>query len=280
MQKFVLFLIRLLLTVIGIFSPRRAAKTAAFFFERPPRRKNRTWMKEFLDTATNDYFEVDGHQIKSYLWKGAKPGVLFLHGWRSNAARWKYLIEQMQDLNVDLISVDAPGHGESKHPAFTPPNYAKVINPLIKKYQPKIVIAHSVGGFVALFHHAYFKPKGIKYVLMAPTYDVMLPITEMFKVLNLSMKTQKSYVEIVEENIGGDMTSIRADKLIENDPPEGILIHDVNDDILPYKDSIKLIESAPSLKYYQVESTGHRMQNDVVEEIIVNYVTEELKTKS
>jgi len=233
-------------------------------------------MKEFLDASANDYFEVDGYQIKSYVWKGEKPGVLFIHGWKSNAARWKYLITKMQQLNVDLISVDAPGHGESKHPAFTPPNYAKVIDPLIKKYKPKIIVAHSVGGYVALFHHAYFKPKGIKYVLMAPTFDIMLPITTMFKILKLSMKSQKCYIDIVEKNIGGDMSTIRSDKLIEQEAPEGILIHDVNDDILPYKDSVKLSQVAPDLKYHQIESTGHRMQNDEVEEIIMNYVTKTL----
>jgi len=254
MQKFVLPLISALLRLIGFLSPTWAAKTAAYFFERPRRRKNRKWMKEFLDASANDYF-----------------------GWKSNAARWKYLITKLQPLNVDLISVDAPGHGESNHPAFTPPNYAKVIDPLIKKYQPKIIVAHSVGGYVALFHHAFFKPQGIKYVLMAPTFDIMLPITTMFKILKLNLKTQKKYIEIVEKNIDGDMSTIRSDKLIKQEPPTGILIHDVNDDILPYKDSIKLCKVALDLKYHQIEATGHRMQNDEVEEIIYNYISKELK---
>ena len=276
MQKIFLGLIRALLAFIGAFSKDWAAKTAAYLFERPVRRKNRKWMKEFLDASANDHFEVDGYPIKSYIWKGEKAGVLFLHGWRSNAARWKYLITQMQDLNIDLIAVDAPGHGESKYPAFTPPNYAKVINPLIQKYKPKIIIAHSVGGYVALFHHAKFKPKGIKYVLMAPTFDIMLPITEMFKVLKLNIKTQKKYIENVENNIGGDISTIRSDRLIQEEQLEGLLIHDVNDKILPYQDSIKLDKIAPGLKYHQIESTGHRMQNDVVEKIIVDYVKSEL----
>ena len=181
----------------------------------------------------------------------------------------------MQDLNVDLISLDAPGHGESKHPSFTPPNYAKVINPLIEKYKPRIIVAHSVGGYVALYHHAKYKPKGIKYVLMAPTFDIMLPINEMFRILKLSQKSQKKYIENVETNIDGKMITIRSDKLIEAAPPAGILLHDINDKILPYKESIKLSKVAPDLKYFQIDSTGHRMQNDDVEEIILDFVRKE-----
>lgn len=276
MQKFILTFIRFLIAIIGFISPNWAAKIAAYFFARPSRRKNRAWMKEFIDSASNDYFEVDGYQIKSYIWKGESPGILFLHGWKSNAARWKYLINKFQDLNVDLISLDAPGHGESKHPAFTPPNYAEVINPIIEKYQPKIIIAHSVGAYVALYHHAKYQPKNVKYVLMAPTYDIMLPISTMFDILKLAPKIQKKYIENIEKEIETSLESIRADKLVEKYAPQGILIHDVQDKILPVAGSASLAKVADDLEYFEIDSTGHRMQNDEVEHIINEWVRREL----
>lgn len=230
-------------------------------------------MSEFLDTSVNDYFEVDEYSIKSYVWPGKRNGVLFLHGWRSNAARWKYLISRLQNLDIDLISVDAPGHGESNHPEFNPPNYARVIQPLIEKYQPKIIVAHSVGAYTALLHYDMFKPKGIKYVLMAPTYDMMLPINEMFRVLKLSKRTQQAYIDLIENGINKKMTDLIADNFVNAEGPEGILIHDINDKILPFEDSLKIMKKAKALKFHKIESNGHRMQNDEVLELIEDYVT-------
>lgn len=235
-------------------------------------------MQEFLDTSVNDFFLVDNYNIKSYLWPGKHPGVLFLHGWRSNAARWKYIISKLQDLDVDLISVDAPGHGESDHPEFSPPNYAKVIEPLIQKYKPKIIVAHSVGAYTALLHYKLYNPVGIKYVLLAPTYDVMLPINTMFNILKLSKKTQEAYLNLVETGVGKKMSEVRADKLISVDRPEGILLHDVNDKILPFADSVKLAKKSRALIFHEINANGHRMQNDDVEVIVLEYVRKELTT--
>ncbi len=256
-----------------MLSPTLAARVAAYFFARPQRRKNRDWMQDFLDTSVNESLLVEGTEIKPYLWPGSKRGILFLHGWRSNAARWKYLISKLQLLDVDLIAVDAPGHGESKQIEFTPPNYAELVETLIQKYQPKIIVAHSVGAYTALFHFNKYKPKGIKYVLMAPTYDIMLPINTMFDILRLSKKTQKAYIDIVENDLNKKMNEIKADDFVSPQGPDGILLHDVNDKILPYKDSLKIIEKSKLLKLHKIENNGHRMQNDDVEEVIIDYIT-------
>lgn len=237
-------------------------------------------MLEFLGTSVNDHFEVDGYPIQSYLWPGKNKGVLFLHGWRSNAARWKYLINQLKDLDVDLIAVDAPGHGESKYPAFSPPNYAEVMEALIAKYQPKIIVAHSAGGYTALFHYDKYKPKHTKYVLMAPTYDMMLPINEMFRILKLSKRTQKAYIDLVEKGIDKKMNEIRADQFISKQGPEGILLHDINDQILPYEDSLKIVERSNNIAFHKIDSNGHRMQNDQVEAIILKYIRTELQAEA
>ncbi len=276
LSKITLNLIRLLIAAIGLVSPNIAAKITAYFFARPPRRKNRDWMKEFLDTSVNDYFELDEHRFKSYVWRGDRKGVLFLHGWKSNAARWKYLIAQLNDLNIDLIAVDAPGHGESGHPAFTPLNYANVVDLMIKKYQPKLIVAHSVGGYTALLHRYIHSPKNIKYVLMAPTFDIMLPITTMFKILKLSKRTREAYIKNIEQELGKKMIAIRADNLVSNVPPEGILLHDINDKILPFEDSKILASKCPNLNFHALNSNGHRMQNDDSEMIILDYIKSEL----
>ena len=230
-------------------------------------------MQDFLDTSVNESLLVNGYEVITYIWPGNKNGILFLHGWRSNAARWKYLISKLQFLNVDLISIDAPGHGESKDPEFSPPNYAKLVEALIQKYQPKIIVAHSVGAYTALFHYNKYKPKGIKYVLMAPTYDIMLPINTMFDILKLSKKTQKAYIDIVENDLGKKLDELRADNFVSPEGPEGILLHDINDKVLPFNDTLKIIEKSKILKLQKIENNGHRMQNDDVEEAIINFIT-------
>ena len=276
MKKLILKAIQLLISFVGFLSPSFAAKTAAYFFARPKRRKNRAWMKSFLDTSVNDYFEFEKRKFKSYVWPGKNKGILFLHGWRSNAARWKYLITQLEELDVDLIAFDAPGHGESGHPEFTPPNYAAMVDLLVKKYKPRIIVAHSVGAYTALLHQHFYETPDIKYVLLAPTFDIMLPINKMFEILNLSPKIRKAYIDFVERGIGRKMITVRADHLITPNKPSGILLHDVNDKILPYIDSLKLMEISKSLKFHKIDSNGHRMQNDDVEEIILGFIKKEL----
>lgn len=87
-------------------------------------------------------------------YKGGKKTVIFLHGWRSNALAWKKIAELMKWDDLEVITLDLPGFGESAIPkhAMDISDYADVVIEFINKLKLKdvILVGHSFGGRIAI----------------------------------------------------------------------------------------------------------------------------------
>ena len=144
---------------IAIFSKKKAAIKAFTLFCTPRKGKLLPHQKDYLNQFNKEVVSVVDHKIQTYLWKESNgPTVLLCHGWESNAFRWRNLIEKLQAKGFHIISFDAPGHGASSGAHLHVPIYEACTSELIKKYQPKYVIGHSIGG-LALLYSLYKSPQ-------------------------------------------------------------------------------------------------------------------------
>ena len=156
-MKFILVkLIGFYLNLLSIFSPKYAAKKAIHLFSSPRKGEITEEQSDFLNTAFREELSYNDNAIMTYRWLGKNKTVLLAHGWESNSARWKTSIKALQKLNYNIITLDAPAHGNSGSNFFNALLYAEFINVIIKKFEPNILIGHSVGGTATVFsHHKY-----------------------------------------------------------------------------------------------------------------------------
>jgi len=61
------------------------------------------------------HFTVRDEEVgKAYLWRGAGPTVLLVHGWSSDSGSMLGLVKPMLQAGFQVVAFDAPGHGTSR----------------------------------------------------------------------------------------------------------------------------------------------------------------------
>ncbi len=143
--------IGVIINFISLFSPRTAGKIAIKLFSSPRRKRLKEIERDFLETAFIEDLKYDNTTIMTYRWLGKKDTILLVHGWESNSVRWKDLIIKLSALDYNVIALDAPAHGRSGGKVFNAVIYSECINLVVKKFNAKIIIGHSVGGMATTF---------------------------------------------------------------------------------------------------------------------------------
>src|SRR5690606_34599252 len=91
---------------------------------------------DYLKSAAQKTIIYETISIKTYCWSGKKDTVLLVHGWESNAFRWKDLIEILKAADYNIIALDAPAHGDSGSKIFNAVLYSECINMVIRHFKP------------------------------------------------------------------------------------------------------------------------------------------------
>lgn len=73
-----------------------AANKALTLFATPRKGKIAPGQLIFLKSASTQELEYNGLKIATYQWAGNNKTLLLVHGWESNSARWKNLIEVLK----------------------------------------------------------------------------------------------------------------------------------------------------------------------------------------
>lgn len=107
------------------------------------------------------------------------PPVLMLHGWLDNSLSFTHLAPGLQDF-AEVYAVDMAGHGLSDHrpsgQSYLLADYVADLAMLIESAfeEPVDLVAHSLGGIVAILYAAAFPEKVRKLVII----DSLGPITK------------------------------------------------------------------------------------------------------
>lgn len=105
-----------------------------------------------MDAHRNDHKESahDASQLFVRLGGGAGPAVLFLHGLTGSGAMWEPVLDHLPSLSA--VVPDLIGFGRSPKPdvAYDLTTQLDALAPLVERYRPTAVAAHSMGAVVAL----------------------------------------------------------------------------------------------------------------------------------
>lgn len=259
---------------ISLFSSRTAGKIAIKLFSSPRRKRLKEIEKDFLETAFIEDLKYDNITIMTYRWLGKNDTILLAHGWESNSVRWKDLIIKLRALDYNVIALDAPAHGRSGGRSFNAVIYSECINLVVKKFNAKIIIGHSVGGMATtFFQHKYQLPTVEKLILLGAPSNFVGVFERYVKMMGYNKRTTQSINDIVYERFNNKPEHFNAAKFSETIAAQGLLIHDKYDTIIPYSDAEDFKNFYKNSQLITTEGFGHGLKSDAVDDHILDFVS-------
>ena len=268
-------LIGLHINFISFFYPKKALNIAYKYFSHPKNGKlNLNKLPKSLQDASLKSIKIDNETYQSYEWKGNENTVLLVHGWESNASRWKKLLPKLKKTGYTIVAVDAPAHGLSDGKEFTTNKYVSLINQISNLYQAKIIIGHSLGG-AAIVHYLHKHPDSPlkKAVLMASPSDFEIISRNFVKNLGLNKTVSKLFNDFFVDNFNVKKEELYNHLLTQNITQKALLIYDKNDTVVLINEGHKFSNSWKNSFFVETEDFGHSLNHKFVFDKIIEFIS-------
>jgi pimeloyl-ACP methyl ester carboxylesterase len=266
-QKWLPRIIGAQINVMSWVVPEKASQKAFELFATPRRGRLRPKDEQYLATADGKLQVDTPHgKIQTYSWnETGKNTVLLMHGWESNAARWRFLIPQLVEQDYRVVAMDAPAHGQSEGSIFHMPKYAESIHHVMQAYQADFLIGHSIGGMAVAYYLSHYEhPEIAKTIIMgAPdTFERMLWKYAAF--LKLSRRTMKETYRFLEKKFDRHPSYFSIDTFGKELSMPVLVIHDEGDKIVEFEASQAYLNHLTDVQLMKTRKLGHSLQDESV----------------
>lgn len=266
-------LIGLKINSVSLLSSKLAGRMALFLFTKPLKGKIKEKQSDFLDTAFHEELTYQDTPIMTYRWLGNNKTILLVHGWESNSARWKSMIPELQAKGHSVVALDAPAHGRSGSKRFNAILYAEFIHEAVKRFQPEILVGHSVGGMASIYYlHKYQTPSIKKVVLLGAPSEFSDVISRYFLMMGYNKRTIKAIEKRIKYKYGMEINDFSSVKHLQTILSEGLIIHDKTDPVIPYDDAVLINSNFKNSTLITTEGLGHSLYHESVSEHIYQFI--------
>jgi pimeloyl-ACP methyl ester carboxylesterase len=271
------------LNTLTSLSPEKGGEKAFKVFSKPRKGRLTPTTKQFLSSAVLETLDFQDYKIQTYLWatnieqrtsdNSSLSTVLLAHGWESNSARWKPLLAKLQKAGHTVIALDAPAHGATSGKLFVPTEYAACINAVIERFQPNILIGHSVGGYASSYCMAQFTPPSVKKLILLATPSNLNQIFDAFlDFLNLAPNTRKAFYDYIKIHYGKPAEAFALEHFADKIQAKGLIIHDENDELINPKDAYTIEKTWKNAQVIMTKGLGHRLKHDKIYKMIMDFL--------
>ncbi len=272
-QKYLPVLIGKYFQLLFFFLPKKAVNKAYILFCTPRKGKILPEQEEFLEDAEDAIVHVGDTQIQTYRWASLGETVLMVHGWESNAHRWKALIQKLHKKGFNVIAFDAPAHGNSSGKILNVPLYTTCLQKMVELYRPNHIMGHSVGGMTTIFHQYSYPNQEIqKLVVLAPPSELSRIMQGYQEILKLSPKFMNALDQFFKDEHGFYFKEFSVSDFAKKLTHKGLLIHDKNDDIAPYNEAEDIGKNWNDVQFISTVDYGHSLFFDEVDDMIINFL--------
>jgi len=192
-----------------------------------------------------------------------KKRVLLVHGWEGQASDFYKLIPLLLEDGFEIVTFDAPAHGQSDGVYTNLFQFVETIESLVKTIGPvHFAVGHSMGGTaLALAQHysQQFKPEKIVTIGSPNQLDQM--IEGYAKFLNLNEKIKKEMRLEIERLTSIPTKDISMEQLLVASNGEVMIVHDEHDNMVPidraHEIKNKFLEIEKAVNFVKTEKLGH-----------------------
>jgi pimeloyl-ACP methyl ester carboxylesterase len=261
------------INLISLFSPRLASRMALFLFTKPFKGKVNEKQSDFLDTAFREELKFNETPFMTYRWLGKKGTILLAHGWESNSARWQDLITNLKQRGFGVVALDAPAHGRSGSNRFNAIMYSEFIKVASDRFEPNIIIGHSVGGMASvLFQSKYQKEYVQKMILLGAPSEYADVINRYTNMMSYTKRVNNHINLLIKERFGEFPKAYSTASFSEFISSEGLIIHDKKDTIIPYEDALQIKSKYKNSQLVSTEGFGHSLISVEVSNYIFDFI--------
>lgn len=261
------------LNIASLISSKYASKKALNLFASPRKGRYTEDQKEIVSSASFEELTYQDLNIATYHWAGKGKTILLVHGWESNASRWQYILEDLKTQDYNIIAIDAPVHGRSGGKEFNAVLYSEFINIVAQKYQPKVVIGHSVGGMASVFFmHNYQLTSVQKMVLLGAPAHFTGVFSRYKSMMSYNKKISDGLDHIVLERFGKPVAYFSAANFTKTIEAKGLIIHDKKDKIIPYEDAQLIASQYKNSELISTTGFGHGLRDLSLTPKIIEFI--------
>ena len=259
--------------ILALFSEKKAAEKAFTLFCTPRKGKILPVQKEFLEEAEHDVTEYGNMVLQTYRWPGNRETVLLLHGWESNTFRWRNLIGMLRNEGFDIVAFDAPAHGKSTGKILNVPLYAECADQIIKKFKPRYVVAHSVGGTTAVYQQYQYNTNSVEKLVTigspSELEEIMSHYQHMLRFNNRVLGALDRYFQF---HFGFGIKDFSTSRFASNLRIKGLLVHDELDRVAPVSASERVHSNWENSRLLKTRGMGHSMHQKEVNLQIIDFL--------
>lgn len=250
-----------------------AANKALKLFAKPRQGRYSEEQKAMIANAEKTTLTHNDLDIAVYQWNGSGKTILLAHGWESNTSRWNYILDHLKAENYNIIALDAPVHGNSGGDLFNAILYSECIDIVSKKYQPEVLIGHSVGGMASIFClHNHDLPSVEKLVALGAPAHFTGVFSRYKEMMGYNNRISQGLDAIVLERFGNPVSYYSAANFTKQFEIEGLIIHDQKDKIIPYSDALLFQKNFKNSKLITTDGFGHGLKDKSITPKIIGFI--------
>ena len=260
MQKGVIAYLQTKINLIAFVSKRKAAENAFRLFCTPFIKSKRTVQPNNAEQLT---FKLNDLNVIGHRWNHPQQKkVLILHGFNSAAYKFDRYINPLIKKGYEVLSFDAPAHGDSGGNTTNAVEYSAMIAKVIELYGPvNSFIAHSFGGIaISLAMENLPHDANTKIVLIAPATETTSAIDGALAMLKIKdAAVRKEMDKLIFEMSGKPTEWFSVRRAVKNITAQILWLHDEDDDITPLSDALKVKEdNHNNINFVITKGLGHR----------------------
>ncbi len=260
-REFKLKTIKYLFKIGGKITPKLIARFAyGSFFARPFRNKPLPSDTDLIQLSQVLNLKFENKNMRGYCFGNGAKVVLLAHGWSSHALTQRKLIMRLlAEKDYTIYTFDAPAHGNSDGITTNGMQYRRFLHKLISIYKPIIVVAHSLGGICTLTELPFIDNCSVnKVITLAIPVTSQMMVSKFIEQANLPTTTHHHFENIVQKIMKIDHNKFNLKRLYPNGIPyNGLIIHDTNDNVIPYTEGVKLAKIWPTAKFITTHNLDH-----------------------
>ena len=283
-QNLITQLLSITFRILETFAPSLASKLVVWIFFHPVRYQRPQREMSYLEDATVTRVPYSGlvqNGVKDpaylrYQW-GEGPPVLLVHGWSGRATQFTHLIRALVQQGYQVVSFEAPAHGNSPGKQTNLLEFGEIIHELGDSFgEFEAVIGHSLGAVASSRSLLEGLPAKKLVTLGAPSQ-----IAHILRDFAKQVPAGPQPLRHLEKHLLGlAKASIEEFSLMSVLPQLTqpiLLIHDQKDRSVGYDQALELSEAVPSAEMMTTERLGHNrlLGDSEVIESILSFLREE-----
>jgi pimeloyl-ACP methyl ester carboxylesterase len=257
-----LAMLRRLFASLQAVSTALAATVAFRLFLRTFRRPLRAEDAALLTRAVPHALAAGADRFVAHEWPASGRLAIVVHGWGSRAARFAPLCTALADRGWHVVAFDAPGHGASRGNSSSLPQFMAALDAVVARFgAPHALIGHSLGALAIASRNRDGPPAWA--ARLAAVTLVSMPSGAPFLVgsflhfLGIGIATRQRLLDRFQRRFGAGPDQYTAQLGAAQITAPVLLVHDREDDIVPFAHSRQLSLQLPDCRLLATSGLGH-----------------------